>query len=255
MIEKRYAAALLTKNGKVLLGKRAAARKSYPGSWDILGGHCKKNESFEAAMLREIKEETGVKPFEYQLMRMVEVPGDFIMAVYHVTAWSGKIYNAELSEHDEIQWHDIDKALKLEFPESEYLSLLTQVKNQMVPAPFSHRIFLIDGAGALISAGLMKYLIAPFQEWFGMPSSVAHALAVIAILFSIYSIACYFFRVKRWAVLLKIIASLNMLYCLLVFASVVYFFSSVTTLGVVYFLGEIVIIMLLALWEFRFSDK
>lgn len=50
------------KDGTVLLQKRLASKKSYPGCWDTsAGGNIAYGESYEAAAERELYEETGIK--------------------------------------------------------------------------------------------------------------------------------------------------------------------------------------------------
>lgn len=50
-----------TKNGELLLQKRAANKDTYPGLWDVsVAGHIATGESKENAALREIEEEIGL---------------------------------------------------------------------------------------------------------------------------------------------------------------------------------------------------
>jgi isopentenyldiphosphate isomerase len=50
-------------NGRVLLQKRSVAKDLSPGLWDSsCSGHLEAGESYDAAALRELAEEIGVKP-------------------------------------------------------------------------------------------------------------------------------------------------------------------------------------------------
>ncbi|KKQ83342.1 MAG: NUDIX hydrolase [Candidatus Woesebacteria bacterium GW2011_GWA1_38_8] len=56
--------ALIWCNEKVLLLKRAGNKKVDPGVYSGVGGKVEPHESFYAALLREIEEETGLTEFE-----------------------------------------------------------------------------------------------------------------------------------------------------------------------------------------------
>ena len=51
---------LIDQNKRALLLKRSDYTEKYAGDWDLPGGHLKPNESLEAGLSRETKEETGL---------------------------------------------------------------------------------------------------------------------------------------------------------------------------------------------------
>lgn len=46
-------------DGRVFSQKRALTRKSFPGCWDLIGGHIEPGETPRQALERELQEETG----------------------------------------------------------------------------------------------------------------------------------------------------------------------------------------------------
>ena len=52
-------ALILDDDGRVFVQRRSAARSLFPNCWDVVGGHVEPGESFEDAMRREVREETG----------------------------------------------------------------------------------------------------------------------------------------------------------------------------------------------------
>ncbi len=74
-------------------------------------------------MLREVKEETGIDVTGFTLLTIIERPGEFIMVVYMIFAWTGEVYNAEPAEHEYLQWWDRNQAMLIDFPEPEYRRL------------------------------------------------------------------------------------------------------------------------------------
>ncbi|MFX1250815.1 MAG: NUDIX hydrolase [Promethearchaeota archaeon] len=126
------AAGILLKKGKILLGKRSADRKFYPNVWDLIGGHCKGNETPEQTLLRELQEEVGVRPTKFIHLEVLyepnpEVYGDYEYHVYLVTDWIGSPLNLS-DEHSELNWFDIDEASKLELAHPKYLELFKSIK-------------------------------------------------------------------------------------------------------------------------------
>jgi len=58
---KKAVAAVIQKNGKILLAKRSMQSRGQPGKWENAGGEVDPNENNETAIKREIKEELGVE--------------------------------------------------------------------------------------------------------------------------------------------------------------------------------------------------
>jgi hypothetical protein len=131
------------------------------------------------------------------------------------------------------------------------MSLLTIIEIPMKNSPLKlaqiltarpRNVFLLDGLGALLSALLLVFLIAPFEAIFGMPQQIAYTLSYPAFGFMVYSLGCYFLNPIAWKPFMRLIALANFLYCCLTFTLVMIDFSLLTKLGVAYFLGEIGIV-------------
>lgn len=116
------------------------------------------------------------------------------------------------------------------------------------------RIFLIDAFGALLTASLLGLVLPFFTALIGIPQSTLYKLAGIACLFVIYSFTVFFVAKTKWRSLLKIIAILNLLYCVvtlyLTFTS-----GEITIYGKTYFIIEIIIVAALSIFELKVSNK
>jgi hypothetical protein len=121
--------------------------------------------------------------------------------------------------------------------------------NRMASNP--RLMFLLDGFGALLSVLLLGVVLVKLESTIGMPTQTLYVLSGIAGFFVGYSFLCAFRIKKNWRPFLKIIALANLSYCLLTFSFLLYHQAHVTTIGLIYFLVEIVIIVALALFEFK----
>lgn len=65
-------AVVINVDGRAFVQKRSASRRLFPGCWDLIGGHVEPGETLEAALRREIREETG-----WELSQIVKVISEF----------------------------------------------------------------------------------------------------------------------------------------------------------------------------------
>ena len=115
----------LIQNERLLLVHRSAARASFPGVWDLPGGHVEFGEAPPDALVRELTEELGVlitRPAGPPLARLHPLAHDpsFELVIWVVTAWEGSVTNCAPAEHDELRWCDVEEwsALSLAHHES-----------------------------------------------------------------------------------------------------------------------------------------
>lgn len=96
---------VLVRGGRLLLCHRRPDLASYPGVWDLPGGHVEPGETFGEALTRELAEELGVtirltttEPWvSFSLPQLT-------LHVYVVDRWDGVPANVAQEEHDDIGW-------------------------------------------------------------------------------------------------------------------------------------------------------
>ena len=103
-------------------------------------------------------------------------------------------------------------------------------------------IFLLDGFGALLTTLLIFFVLRTFNDFFGLRKSTLEYLAALALVFSIYSVSCFFLVSNHWKSFLKIICTANILYCVLTIGILFYHYQNISIFGIAYFLGEIIVI-------------
>ena len=104
--------------GRVFVQRRSATRRVFPGVWDIVGGHVEPNESIEAALEREIHEETG-----WRLRRMVALIAEWEWEhgsearreLDYLVEVEGDLASPRLEprEHDAYAWIGVDDLERL----------------------------------------------------------------------------------------------------------------------------------------------
>ncbi|WKV13600.1 hypothetical protein [Marivirga harenae] len=111
------------------------------------------------------------------------------------------------------------------------------------------KVFLIDAVGAFLTAITLGIVFTSVQEFIGMPKELLISLAIVASLFFIYSASCFFKPQKNWRTFLGVIATANLMYCLLTSFLIITYFDQLTIVGILYFVGEITLIVLLVYFE------
>lgn len=117
-----------------LVLKRASG-KVYEGQWRMIGGKVKPGETYWQAALRELEEETNLKPMKFWTIpgvnQFYEHQTDTIHSIPAFAAQISPDDTIELDEeHNHYQWTDSENAAKLiQWPEQIRLIKLT---NQLV---------------------------------------------------------------------------------------------------------------------------
>jgi 8-oxo-dGTP pyrophosphatase MutT (NUDIX family) len=107
--------AAILREGRILLLQRSPDRAFLPGLWDIPGGHVKEGETLEAALRREVVEETG---FAVNVANLFSVwtydpPGGDARKVhnvevdFHCPIRSRRSPRIDPSEHARFAWVDL----------------------------------------------------------------------------------------------------------------------------------------------------
>jgi ADP-ribose pyrophosphatase YjhB (NUDIX family) len=99
--------AVIVMNGSLLLFKRRNSPAA--GQWWFVGGRINKGESFEAALRREVKEETGL---EISSFRFINVYSRFLPERHDITiAYLCKCQNGKIELNDEHSEYKLFKEL------------------------------------------------------------------------------------------------------------------------------------------------
>lgn len=77
---------------------------TYPGLWDCVGGHFEKGETADDCMMREAREETGLKPKIRRVGRLIEYRDEYGRAVAVPFLLDSASGDVELTEHAESDW-------------------------------------------------------------------------------------------------------------------------------------------------------
>lgn len=120
---------------------------------------------------------------------------------------------------------------------------------------YPKHLFLIDGIGAILSACLLGIIIPQLEPYFGIPQNTLYFLAIFPILFAAYDLFSYWKIEQNIYLNLKGIAGLNAGYCLISIGVIVSHFNSITRLGFIYLILEIIIILFLVALEWKTANQ
>jgi mutator protein MutT len=122
-MKNQVVAAVIKKENKFLLGKRALSKKSAPGYWCPVSGKIEKGETEEDAVIREVFEEVGLDVKPNRKLDVFDTRDR--SALIHW--WLVDIISGEPSlkndEHTELGWFSISEMENLEYVFSEDVEL------------------------------------------------------------------------------------------------------------------------------------
>lgn len=115
---RHYACAILVKDDRILLGRRAPHRKAYPDRWDVIGGRMEAGETETQALRRELGEEIGIVPAAWQKLCSIRdggpaARGDALYHIYLVRSWTGDGPAMTNDEHTALAWFTVEEACAL----------------------------------------------------------------------------------------------------------------------------------------------
>ncbi len=117
----KVVAALICKDNKILIARRATGDPNVLGKWEFPGGKVEANESEEAAIEREIKEEfeLTVKAKRFLINNICEYPEKKIdLRLYECEYLSGEFC---LHDHFEYKWVELTKLIDFDLAPADVL--------------------------------------------------------------------------------------------------------------------------------------
>ena len=131
--------------------------------------------------------------------------------------------------------------------------MLKKIANYLKIDP--KRIFVLDGLGALFTAFSLGVVLVKLDYIFGIPRTSLIILSIIPLFYFLYDCFCYFKAKNNIGFYIKGIAILNLLYCPISVGFHLYNGDSITLVGWIYIVIEIIGVAAIAILEFKFANK
>lgn len=106
---------LIEDGDKILLQNRV--KNDWRG-YALPGGHVEPGESFVDAVIREMKEETGLKILDPRLVGVKQFPlenGRYVVLLFKATQWSGDLISSEEGQMEWIKYSDLSMVKTVDF--------------------------------------------------------------------------------------------------------------------------------------------
>ncbi len=126
---RRGSCGVLVRDGRVLLGLRSPSAGTHHGQWDVIGGHREPGETDEQTMIRELYEELGVIPTQYERVGILAenfAETRYQICFFAVWDWHGTPNNSS-HEHSEIAWFLPAEFSKLDLSSLSLIPFLSKI--------------------------------------------------------------------------------------------------------------------------------
>lgn len=129
------AAALINQEGRVLVQQRAPGR-AMAGLWEFPGGKIESGETPEAALVRELAEELGIKVDAPTCSPLAFASGalgerHLLLLLYMVRSWRGEPSALDASA---VQWVTVEEMRRLAMPPAD-VPLVEALARLITPGP------------------------------------------------------------------------------------------------------------------------
>jgi len=88
-----------------------------------------------------------------------------------------------------------------------------------------------------------------------MPEEALSSLGILASVYALFSGLCYFLKVERWKLFMRVIAMANLFHACLTIVLVYLNFETLTILGITYFILELLIVLFLSRVELKLATS